>query len=335
MSQHDMTIEDQSGPAARADINRALGALASNSIGDDPPPVTFSGQWWVDTGTTISTDGPWVRQRNSGNSAWLRRFKADMDFVGALISQTHTAVTTSGNAPAFSVTTALGNTVPLAAGQRFRVEFHAAGTAGSNTLSRDGLTGNLTQYSAAGVKKPAVVTSGMLSDVEFDGTDFVLLNPLPSSSSDVGTVAYFAGTTPPAGYIKANGAALNRTTYATLFAVIGTTYGAGDGATTFNAPDLRGEFIRGLDDGRGVDAGRVLGSAQQDSFQGHFHDAVAPTGGSSGSPNTGGARNSYASTTTDTGRVIGPITDGTNGVPRIGKETRPRNVALLACIKYV
>ena len=71
----------------------------------------------------------------------------------------------------------------------------------------------------------------------------------------------------PAGWLIENGAELSRTTYATLFGVIGVTYGAGDGATTFNLPDRRGEFDRGLDMGRGVDVGRALGSKQADALK--------------------------------------------------------------------
>ncbi|WP_231679148.1 phage tail protein, partial [Ralstonia pseudosolanacearum] len=54
-------------------------------------------------------------------------------------------------------------------------------------------------------------------------------------------------------------------TYAALYAEIGTTFGAGDGAATFNLPDLRGEFLRGWDDGRGVDSGRGIGTWQSGS----------------------------------------------------------------------
>ena len=61
---------------------------------------------------------------------------------------------------------------------------------------------------------------------------------------------------PPSGYLKCNGAAVSRTTYADLFAEIGTAFGAGDGSSTFNVPDFRGEFVRGWDDSRGVDSGR-------------------------------------------------------------------------------
>jgi len=91
-----------------------------------------------------------------------------------------------------------------------------------------------------------------------------------------GMVCYFAQSTPPAGYLKRNGAAVSRTTYARLFAKIGTTYGAGDGSTTFNLPDGRGVFDRGLDDGRGLDPGRTLGSYQESANLSHAHGVVDP-----------------------------------------------------------
>lgn len=60
-----------------------------------------------------------------------------------------------------------------------------------------------------------------------------------------GTVIAFAANSAPNGYLICNGAAVNRTTYADLFAVIGTTYGSGDGSTTFNVPNLTDKFIQG------------------------------------------------------------------------------------------
>jgi len=73
--------------------------------------------------------------------------------------------------------------------------------------------------------------------------------------------------------LKCNGTAISRTTYAALFAIIGTTHGAGDGSSTFNVPDLRGEFVRGWDDGRGVDSGRNFGTSQSDENKQHNHTA--------------------------------------------------------------
>lgn len=153
-----------------------------------------------------------------------------------------------------------------------------------------------------------------------------------------GMVFFHAANTPPPGAIKANGAAVSRSTYSALFVVIGTTYGAGDGTTTFNVPDLRGEFPRGWDDGRGVDSGRVFGSAQTDNFQGHGHAVNAKTT-SAGATAFFYNNDSTVNSTTATAAAAtvfeaqAPLAAG-NGTPRIGNETRPRNVALLACIKY-
>lgn len=61
-----------------------------------------------------------------------------------------------------------------------------------------------------------------------------------------GVVVPFAGSTAPTGFLLCNGAAISRTTYASLFALIGTTYGVGDGSTTFNVPDLGGRVVAGV-----------------------------------------------------------------------------------------
>jgi hypothetical protein len=134
-----------------------------------------------------------------------------------------------------------------------------------------------------------------------------------------GAVVHFARSTAPGGWLKANGALVSRTTYAALFSAIGTTFGVGDGSTTFALPELRGEFLRGLDDGRGIDASRALGSAQADDFKSHSHTwnqslVVAGASGSAVSVVGGGSLSNIGNTG--------------------GTETRPRNIALLVCIKY-
>jgi phage-related tail fiber protein len=138
-----------------------------------------------------------------------------------------------------------------------------------------------------------------------------------------GMVGMFLTNTAPAGWLKANGAAVSRTVYADLFARIGTIGGAGDGVTTFNVPDLRGEFLRGWDDGRGVDAGRVFGSAQADEFKLHNHSWLQKIDRSSGALGNAvwGDEPTYGTETLYT------TAEG-------GIETRPRNIALLACIKF-
>lgn len=137
-----------------------------------------------------------------------------------------------------------------------------------------------------------------------------------------GQVSMFSMNTAPTGWLKANGALVSRTTYAALFAAIGTTYGIGDGSTTFALPDLRGEFLRGWDDSRGLDAGRVFGSAQADAFKSHSH--TQPLGASNAYDyNQAGASNSTA---------LNIYTNTTSAAG--GSETRPHNIAQLACIKY-
>ena len=140
-----------------------------------------------------------------------------------------------------------------------------------------------------------------------------------------GQVGFLARNTPPTGWLKANGAAVSRTTYTALFAAIGTTFGAGDGSTTFNLPDLRGEFNRGWDDGRGVDSGRVFGSWQDQAYLAHSHTVGEHN--NTGSVNTNPA---VVQVGASQSAALGTGATGSSG----GAETRPRNTALLACIKY-
>ena len=76
-------------------------------------------------------------------------------------------------------------------------------------------------------------------------------------------------------YLLCNGSAVSRTTYSALFAAIGTTWGIGDGATTFNLPDLRGVVPRGLDSGKGYDPGRAFATYQADGLGAHNHTGSA------------------------------------------------------------
>lgn len=136
-------------------------------------------------------------------------------------------------------------------------------------------------------------------------------------------VAWFACNAPPANWLECNGAAVSRTTYAALFGRIGTVFGAGDGSTTFNVPELRGEFVRGWDNGRGIDPARAFGSAQTDEFESHTH--------------TVNGANSYLSTAGGGAVANTPGADFSAGAsvvldPTGGSETRPRNIALLPCI---
>lgn len=162
-------------------------------------------------------------------------------------------------------------------------------------------------------------------------------------ASLTGAVQAFARNTAPSGWLKCNGAAVSRTTYASLFAAIGTTFGAGDGINTFNLPEMRGEFPRGWDDGRGVDTGRAFGSGQGFATQSHNH--YLPTGSSTPiarkyaiSDSSFAAELPNVGAETDIENTTYPNANYSNGtltgnIGTFATETRPRNVALLYCIK--
>jgi len=139
-------------------------------------------------------------------------------------------------------------------------------------------TGSVIFPSGTTAQRPESSSSGMLrfnTDNEvFEG---YRLGGWEGMGPPVGSIHWMAGSTVPAGYLKANGENVSRTTYARLYSVIGTTYGVGDDSTTFTLPDLRGEFVRSWDDGRGVDSERILGSAQAGSIEGHAHPLSTET----------------------------------------------------------
>ena len=164
--------------------------------------------------------------------------------------------------------------------------------------------------------------------------DAVILKLVP-----VGTVIWYAGTTAPSGFLKCNGDSISDgmgTTqgqlgdFSTLFNLLG-----GSGAST-PLPDLRGEFIRALDDGRGVDSGRGIRSGQGSQFTEHRHwissadrDDANMTGTGANEQNYGLFADSGSYSENDPNRSTGRNTANTGQ-----SENRPRNVALLACIKY-
>jgi len=133
-----------------------------------------------------------------------------------------------------------------------------------------------------------------------------------------GAIMPFAMNGAPTGWLAADGTAVSRSTYATLFAAIATTYGVGDGSTTFNVPDLRGYFVRGTGTNSDGTASGTFAAKQADELKSHTHTYTfkSTTGGSS----AGGDPNSITNTSVNTG-----ATGGT--------ETRPRNIAMFYCIK--
>ncbi|MEQ8392362.1 MAG: phage tail protein, partial [Thalassospira sp.] len=138
--------------------------------------------------------------------------------------------------------------------------------------------------------------------------------------SEIGTVSAFAMPTPPEGWLVCDGSAVSRSEYAALFATVGTLWGHGDEVSTFNLPDLRGEFVRGFDDGRGVDAGREFASTQVDEFKQHDHTAIGASVNSGSAYTTGGGQGIWPNGNADPDAYKTSVTGG--------DETRPRNIAM-------
>lgn len=265
------------------------------------------------------------------------------DFVSA--HSLMTAIAVGGTANAIALTLPAESTIPAYAfGQRVVFIAGAANT-GAVTVNVSGR--GIKSVTAGGAALTGgELVAGAAYTLFYDGTAFQVTGGIGGGAtpsdyyteteadarflqitasvalSPPGLIGYFARETAPTGWLKANGALVSRTTYANLFAAIGERFGAGDGATTFRLPDLRGEFIRGWSDDRvGVDTGRVLGSTQADELKAHSHTYgrinIISNGERDNNPQAGDTFNEAAAT-------------GSTG----GSETRPRNVAMLACIKF-
>jgi Phage Tail Collar Domain len=191
------------------------------------------------------------------------------------------------------------------------------------------------------------------------GTDETRIADLERGIAPVGTIISYAATTLPSGWLECDGRAVSRSDYPQLFDRIGTTYGEGDGPSTFNLPDLRGEFLRGWDHGKGTDPGRAFANAQLDQLQMHthidsghthvdaghshpyYHGNFSEPGGGGAEPTRSSAYGNflndfvgYANIQPSQANLGGPADFGGGSPVRAGQETRPVNVSILFAIKY-
>jgi microcystin-dependent protein len=193
----------------------------------------------------------------------------------------------------------------------------------------------------------------------------------------VGTIMPFAGDSSsiPAGWLLCDGSALNPNNYLALATVLKTYWGDGtndtDPLTSFNIPDMRGAFLRGVDNGKGYDSDRDLGSYQDDDFAAHNHNGYMDPAGNHGHSASTNTRHRHkiteddGSTTEDSNGVVSllwddddsfkrtlytdyqgstknPVSVVANGTHthtvRVGyrgtTETRPKNMAVNYIIKY-
>ena len=289
MAQSDQQIQNASGSSVRSDLNNNLDALYSNNSGASEPAVTTAFMWFADT----SNDA--LKIRNAADSAFITvgtlseanlglAGKASPAFTGNVtvpagtvssLPISFTGDTNTGffknSADDFSIVT--GGT------RRAHVDSNGITIRDRKALRlRDTSNSNFVAIQApSNVSSDITLTlpnsDGDANDVlQSDGSGNLSFTALPQAVP-TGSVHMMATTTAPSGYLKCNGTAISRSTYAALFAIIGTAHGAGDGSSTFNVPDLRGEFVRGWDDGRGIDSGRNFGTSQSDNNKQHNHSA--------------------------------------------------------------
>tara|TARA_B100001057_G_scaffold21063_1_gene19518 strand:- start:9217 stop:10140 length:924 start_codon:yes stop_codon:yes gene_type:complete len=303
---HDYNIADQVGASFRADLNIALGDIQSLNSGSSDPNTTVAYKIWADTANNL------LKIRNSANNGWLT--------LGDLTDANNLGLATKAS-PTFSGTVT---------------------SAGDLILTG---TGSLQLPSGTTAQRPTPATGDIrfnTSLTQFEGYNGTgwgeIANGVPA-----GSVFTFATTTVPSGYLECNGAAVSRSTYASLFSSISTTWGTGDGSSTFNLPDLRGQFVRGWDNSAGVDSGRSFASSQSDQNKTHDHSVTDPghvhattfdnkkyfPGGGSTSVSYGGAGGYPADVFTMSSATTG-ISLANDG----GTEVRVKNKALMYVIKF-
>ncbi len=191
-----------------------------------------------------------------------------------------------------------------------------------------GVEGKYLQTTASGIEFVDAPTSSGDGGQGIDGQDGTDNNP-------VGSVIWYTAATPPPSYLICDGSAVSRTTYSELYAVISTTYGVGNGSTTFNLPDLRSEFIRGAGLGRGLDGDHDVGTSQDGTDHPAFHFSD-----SNDNIYYSGTDYTLGSSVGAEDIIDGELMDfaargGSAGVvAQATYKSRPSNVALLPCIKY-
>ena len=315
----DYNLANQVGSSFRAELNTVLGDVQSLNSGSSDPSTTVAYKIWVDTSTNL------LKIRNSSNNGWL--------VLGSLTDAAHTnnfGLATKAD-PDFTGTVDSAGDIVMAG------------------------TGALKLPNGTTAQRPTAATGQIRfnnTTTEFEGYNGSAWGGL-ASGVPVGTILAHAANTPPTGFLECNGSNISRSTYATLFSAISTTFGVGDGSSTFALPDLRGQFIRGWANTGSTDASRVFGSTQTDQNKNHTHttDTTSLTGGirkiSEGFGAGGSATGVFTKTadgnntitgSSSTSPVGGVDFDGTHthtiSSSGGGTEARPINLALMYIIKF-
>lgn len=377
----DYNIANASGASVRSDLNAVLDAIKTLNSGGSNPSNTEAFMPYVDT-----ADSNNLKIRNAANDAFVTVGSIDSANLGLLPraggTMTGQILGDEGggaNTPAYAfdgdVDTGMfwksANTIGFTTSgvERFIVDSTGITLQNRRDVRFSEASSNGTNY--IGLQAPSSVSSNVIFSLPgADGTNGQMLQTNGSGALSFttvqgvpsGAVFCIAVATIPSGYLECNGAAVSRTTYAALFAIIGTQYGAGDGSSTFNIPDLRGEFVRGYDHGRGTDSGRNIASNQSSQNKEHDH-SVSLSGTTSNKSLTGNIRkisegfrvqgsasgvfsktndgNNSVTGSSSTSPVSGVDFDASHthtfsvsgDTGSQGSESRPRNVAMMYVIK--
>ena len=367
------TVDNAAGNVVRADINSIFDAVRSSNSGSSDPsnPVKF--MLYGDSSDDILKVYDGSNFKNIGdvgedNLGLLLRSGGTM--TGVILADDASGASTPAIAfdgdPDTGLFRKSANTIGLSTAGTERAVIDSNGLtvqAQGDLRLADSDSSNWVALQAASAIGSNVTftlpsadgSDGQMLKTNGSGTlSFTTVQGVPS-----GAVFCLAVSSVPADYLECNGDAVSRTTYAALFAVIGTTYGSTSGSN-FRVPDLRGEFVRGWDHGRGVDSERSIATSQGSQFAQHKHSAgtlnvanksltgtatdisetfqVGSTSGifGKGANGTGPLTPSSADTSVTGTLTINASHDhtftGSTG-SRGGSESRPRNIAMMYIIK--
>ncbi|CAI8890924.1 Phage tail protein [Pseudomonas sp. IT-347P] len=269
-----------------------------------------------DNGLWIVANGDWVRATDANSSAKVTPGLTVMVEEGTTNGDSLWHLTT--NAPITLGTTALifkmlAGRTGIAAGtyKSLTVDEYGRATAGANPETLAGF-GIKDSYTKAEVE--ALIAK--------------------ASALPVGSIVAFPVDAPPPGFLELDNSVKSSATYPDLSAYLGGKFNKGDeGVGNFRLPEARGEFLRGWDHGRGVDPGRQIGIYQGDELKSHYHNALFSTG-AIGSGTVLGITNSIANDRPGSGAQYASAGEGQSYISSTGgTETRPRNIAVMWCIK--
>ncbi len=392
-------VANRSGAQVRSDINDIYSAIKTCNSGPSDPASPEKFMLFGDSTTGDNNlkiyDGSNFRSIGKVTEDNLGLLKRSGDTLTGVLELDNTV---DANSPVLSfsgnnntgIYRPAANSIGFSTSgtEKFRMDdnglkIYADGTATKNIYFNDLNNSNYVAVRGPGTVNtnfnltlPSSITNGGFLQTDGSGNlSFQIVNGVPTGAifalpdTQAGGNTGYQSDGIPTGYLECNGQLLSRTTYAALYEVIGTRYGNTD-QNNFRVPDLRGEFIRGWDNTKGVDAGREIGSSQGGSNAQHNHTASSSSSvGDSGhhhfsfknarvnenrahhnllTTNFPAAENGPSSlneaynmrasnSASDVGKTstsaTGISVSTTTSVGNEGTEARPRNIAMIYIIK--